>query len=80
MSSEWLPIKTAPKDGTYILIARDMGEPWGFVRGVGYWADIRGISGWVALCGASEVPGVLGLGAPTHWQPFPPPPHTERAA
>ena len=66
----WRPIETAPKDGTPIRIMRDMGSPWGVVSGQGYWVDVKGISGWIATKGDSEVPGVLGLAAPSHWMPI----------
>lgn len=72
----WRTIDSAPKDGTPILVARDMGNSWGWVRGTAYWVDVRGISGWVAR-GITDPPGELGLGDPTHWQPLPPPPHQD---
>jgi len=62
----WQPIATAPKDGTVIVIGRDMGV-WGFVRAFGYWVDHRGIAGWIPTGPASDPPGVLGLADPTHW-------------
>lgn len=62
----WRPISTAPKDGTLVVIGRDMGD-FGFVRGVGYWAAFKGIDGWIATAGFSDPPGVLGLAHPTHW-------------
>jgi hypothetical protein len=70
---DWRPIESAPKDGTTVLIGRDMGEPWGFVRGYGHWEGFRGIEGWLAYP-IFEIPGVLGLGNPTHWTPIPAPP------
>lgn len=69
----WRTIDSAPKDGTPVFVARDMGQIWGWVRGTAYWTDARGISGWIAR-GISDPPGELGLGEPTHWQPLPPPP------
>jgi hypothetical protein len=57
-----------------VLIGRDMGAPWGFVRGVGYYAKAGGIEGWVPTAGVSSVPGVLGLGNPTHFALIPEPP------
>lgn len=73
--SAWQPIETAPRDGTYVLVGRDMGEPWGFVRGTGcWWGDGRDfVSGWICR-GISDPPGELGLGSPTHWAPIPSPP------
>jgi len=67
--AEWQPIETAPKDGSRIVIGAHVRD-WGFVRGVGYWVDVRGIQGWVPTAAFSEVPGVLGLGHPTHWHPL----------
>lgn len=72
--SEWQPIETAPKDGRRVFIARDMGDPWGWVRGLAYYEKVRGIEGWIAVAGVSDVPGVLGLADPTHWTPIPKPP------
>ena len=69
----WRDISTAPRDGTPVLVSRDMGEPWGWVRGWSRWVDVRGIAGWISQ-GFFEIPGNLGLGHPTHWQPLPPPP------
>jgi Lar family restriction alleviation protein len=72
-AERWQPIETAPKDGTPVLVCRDMGNPWGWVRGWSRWVDVRGISGWLSH-GMFDVPGDLGLGNPTHWQPLPAPP------
>lgn len=70
----WRTIDSAPRDGTRIVIAKNMGEPWGWVRGIGGYERARGIEGWIAFCGFNDVPGVLGLAEPTHWQPLPEPP------
>lgn len=69
----WQPIDAAPKDGTTIIIGRWM-DPWGFVRGLGYYVSHRGIEGWIAHSPFSDPPGVLGLATPTHWMPLPSPP------
>lgn len=68
-SSPWRPIETAPRDGRTIIVGRDMGEPWGFVRGTGQWAG----TSWICR-GFTDPPGGLGLAAPSHWTPFPDPP------
>ena len=69
--NEWQPIETAPMDGTVVLVGRDMGECWGFVRGYGHYEDLGGgVCGWISQ-GFSEPPGNLGLGNPTHWKPLP---------
>lgn len=58
--AEWLPIETAPKDGTRILCA----HPHFGVRAMhfeqGEW--------WLSGCSCSDD------GPPTHWQPLPEPP------
>lgn len=75
---EWLPIETAPKDGTPIQVARWMdifGGTW--VRGWARWESAffhdKDIGGWIAH-GYFEPPGELGLAHPTHWMPLPDPP------
>jgi hypothetical protein len=82
----WQTIDSAPRDGTTIMVARDMGESWGWVRGYAYWdsvvtglaygTDPIEVAGWISH-GFSDPPGELGLGHPTHWMPLPPPPGTE---
>jgi hypothetical protein len=74
---KWQPIETAPKDGTVVRIARDMGSPWGLVTGRGYYVKLMGIEGWVPTRADSKPPGVLGLGAPTQWMPLPEPPEPQ---
>jgi len=59
----WMPIETAPKDGTKILL-------WpGYLMGgdpmSGWWARLAGK--WVSAGEPFEV-------APTHWRPLPAPP------
>lgn len=71
VADEWRSIENAPPM-TYVLVGRDMGEPWGFVRGTGYFKE-GSISGWVCR-GICDPPGELGLGNPTHWQSLPAPP------
>lgn len=69
----WQPISSAPKDGTLIFVARDMGKPWGWVRGVSRWDGAHGIYGWISR-GLYDPPGELGLGQPDVWLPIPKPP------
>ncbi len=58
---QWLPIESAPKDGTEIMLY-SLGDV-----GVCYWRDDDVMTGWTwGLCKA--------FGLPTHWQPLPPPP------
>jgi hypothetical protein len=69
--SGWQPIESAPKDGTHVLVYREL-PPWR-VMGTGYWCEVAGVSGWICR-GISDPPGNLGLSAPTHWMPLPPAP------
>ncbi len=57
--SGWLPIETAPRDGTTVLLwAAGWRNPLtGWTYGADDWQDLR----------AAGSP-------PTHWQPLPPPP------
>jgi hypothetical protein len=66
---EWLPIESAPKDGTHILIFEVPafeGDEQMYV--VGRWSDF----GWTESY-ADE----YAICSPTHWMPLPPPPKTE---
>jgi hypothetical protein len=75
----WQPIETAPKDGTTVILGRDMGD-FGFARGYGYFEGGDGsfVSGWISN-GFSEYPGNLGLAHPALWMPLPPPPAARAA-
>lgn len=65
--SLWRPIRSAPQDGTEILV---------FVDGhvvVATWSDGR----WQAMVAGRRIvehQGGFDLAAPTHWRPVPPPP------
>jgi thioesterase domain-containing protein len=63
----WLPIETAPKDGTEILIWMD-----GKQRIVARWADAPafGWSDWIETVEGYR----LRKNVITHWQPLPEPP------
>jgi hypothetical protein len=68
IEKNWLPIESAPKDGTRILAWRDTWETCGFVRWVynprthtEFWNDHIE---WDAYENESE--------PPTHWLPLPP--------
>lgn len=66
--SEWQPIETAPKDGTYIILARFYGASVEEVVG-GDWnlhpkageEGLHGFEAWISHA--------------THWMPLPAPPH-----
>jgi len=68
----WQPIETAPKDGSFVIVASS-DSSFGWVRGFARWASVAGIDGWISY-GAFDPPGNLGLGHPTHWRPIPVPP------
>lgn len=60
----WLPIETAPKDGTQVLCAFfSWGEP-----DKGYSMEVVS---WMGDCWASEAYPIY---PPTHWRPLPSPP------
>lgn len=63
---DWLPIETAPKDGTRVILS------WGGKSINGFYLDNRSTSApWAGWRVESMVP--CPAGKPTHWQPFPPP-------
>ena len=59
---EWLPIESAPKDGTRVLLYR---ADWMENLAVGFWSD--DFQEWRPV-GGGCFPG------PTHWHQGPPPP------
>lgn len=66
---QWLPIESAPKDGTQVVVRR------GDMRIAARWSVL--IQDW--SLGGSEGP-TLPWGPPTHWTPLPAPPvSTEEA-
>ncbi|MES2950244.1 MAG: hypothetical protein V4858_17005 [Pseudomonadota bacterium] len=71
--TQWQPIETAPRDGSTVIVGRDMGS-FGFVRGYGrFEGDPRSfLCGWISS-GFTDPPGNLGLAYPSHWMPLPPP-------
>lgn len=68
---QWLPIESAPKDGRTIIVAREMGDFGGWVKGHARWhGGTALVSGWVSH-GFDPVMSNLGLAHPTHWMPLP---------
>lgn len=61
---EWLPISTAPKDGTRVLLYR---ANWQEPNSVGWYSSNN--EGW--MIAGTGAPAWLGA---THWMPLPPPP------
>lgn len=66
----WQPIKTAPKDGTRVLLWCD--ETPRIV--VSEWAKFDEWQGWVFSDEALADIQPEGPSCPTHWMPLPPPP------
>jgi len=76
--SEWMPIESAPKDGTSVLVCW-AGADWDNSMAVAYYEE--GYSSYVdSAKGVNwRDGGDLGCGGmigamPTHWQPLPDPP------
>jgi hypothetical protein len=70
--SDWQPIETAPKDGTFVMLWVGGDYPAHCAR-FEIWKD--GSAGWVA----SNHGGVwtcVQFGTATHWMPLPAPPVT----
>lgn len=83
--TEWLPIETAPKDGTAVLVMRDIwpGSETGRAEKctghntyvAAWWADEGNSGEWVCYMDRIEEP-ICPI-EPTHWMPLPPPPIEE---
>ena len=56
--AEWQPISTAPKDGSFILLATPKGR-----IADGFWSLVYGVWSWPYV-----------MVEPTHWMPLPTPP------
>ena len=63
----WRPIRTAPKDGTRLLLG---GDNW---VNIGYFSTV--CNRWIASeCFPGESEEMYTLDDPTHWMPLPEPP------
>lgn len=71
--NNWQPIKTAPKDGTSVIIAVPHNDPSGFVVGEAYCNERRGGWWWANLSYDDDYADPIRQ-APTHWMPLPKPP------
>jgi hypothetical protein len=82
MTTEWKPIESAPKDGTYVLLFSPEAPVWDGNMEVGAWIGDDEDGGWWS-CGGSngglELDGSAGghYGRFTHWMPLPLPPDHE---
>lgn len=75
--SKWRSIDTAPKDGSYILLANEHGS-W-----VGTWKPVfvsgfRPDNPWSSMMLNHRHMKRFASIVPTHWQPMPPAPSTPR--
>lgn len=76
--SDWQPIATAPKDGTYVMLwGKWEDEAHGFGPWPAYWD--RGDEEWLSSVTPQEHLGAgvfkcLYIQEPTHWMPLPQPP------
>jgi hypothetical protein len=62
--SEWQPIESAPRDGTYVLGFGLHEQRGTYIDVIHYWSDR-----WTVVW-------MHGYGEPTHWMPLPDPPAT----
>lgn len=67
----WLPIESAPRDGTYVLLFGELEQP--YVSNYDTFRDGFGdkYTGWVSPDAGELGPGLM---SPTHWRPLPQPP------
>jgi hypothetical protein len=63
---QWRPIKTAPRDGTRVIVSCHAGSA-GYLDGIGRWGVAGPTERWICL-------GKVSFTDPTHWMPLPPPP------
>lgn len=62
----WIPIETAPKDGTEILLCAEVTLD----LGICYWREDKVMTGWTWGLGKM-------FGRPTHWMPLPAAPRSK---
>lgn len=83
MCNKWQPIESAPKDGTEILLGKDIASVW-IVRN-GRWVNWRDwcpaptepgeqVDGWWCYRNSVAQEMLEGIYEPTHWMPLPEPP------
>lgn len=78
--SEWQPIETAPRDGTEVLVGKDIATVW-IVRNARWvnandWVPPENdeVDGWWAYRNSVTQELLEGIFEPTHWIPMPQPP------
>lgn len=76
----WMPIETAPRDGTPILVYEPSNVPGpdNFSLVTWFtWNDGTGGKWQLAECGSYAADGDTMNDDPTHWMPLPPPPNND---
>lgn len=68
---KWLPISTAPKDKTQVIVRFVSAE--GGVEAKNAWFD----GGWDRICNLRNTHEYFSFGDVTHWMPLPEPPGSE---
>ncbi len=78
--SKWMPIETAPKDGSEVLLGVEIASVW-ITRGGfyddGYMFDVVGsekpedVIGWWSYENSVSQERLEGIYEPTHWAPMP---------
>lgn len=78
--AQWLPIATAPRDGSEVLVGVSIATVWivrnaSFVRADEWSPSEPGDSdGWWSYKSSVSQEMLEGIYAPTHWMPMPDPP------
>lgn len=68
----WKPMKSAPEDGTHVLIYMENGE-----QTVARYYGQRGYKSWGLVHTSSDATDNDLPSNPTHWRHLPAPPHTD---
>ena len=70
----WMPIETAPKDGSYLLVSNGHGVWVARFKSV-YQSGWKPPSPWQSMMlNHAHIPSAKRNGSPTHWMPLPTPP------
>ena len=74
--TDWQPIETAPRDGSYCLLSNEHGT-WVGVYVERFTSGYRPEQPWLSMMlNTRHMPRYCSL-TPTHWAPLPPPPAQE---
>lgn len=67
LQNPWLPIETAPRDGTHIMVATFPEAPGTITRTTAHWFD----AGWALSVNYDGDHSDHGVRSPTHWASIP---------